>query len=123
MDASFPVLRQHSDSDAESSSSLLGKRSYSKCVLLQEAFNATSRPEDLKTQEYLDLCYFIMRDASPEHNGILLRGNSLIEDKALSLLHSYEMNHDLATYHILNAEEMAIPILRQKYLQLFKEEP
>ena len=54
--------------------------------------------------EYLDLCKFIMRDANPDCNGILLRGSSMIEDKALKFLTDYDFNYDLATFHILNAE-------------------
>lgn len=64
-----------------------------------------------------------MRDAQPDCNGMLLRGNSLVEEKALRLLRSYNMNHELASYHILNAEEMAIPELRDQYLDLFNREP
>ncbi len=60
--------------------------------------------DELKTNEYLDLCRFLMRESSPECNGMLLRGSSMIEDKALQLLRSYNFNFELASFHILNAE-------------------
>jgi len=53
-----------------------------------------------------------MQDASQSLNGLLLRGSSTYETKALSLLHSYDNNFDLAKFHIMNAEQMAIPQLK-----------
>ena len=53
-----------------------------------------------------------MKDAASDCNGILLRGSQMIEEKALQLLASYSYNYELATYHILNAEQMAIPVLK-----------
>jgi hypothetical protein len=64
-----------------------------------------------------------MRDSTPDLNGLLLRGSSVSEDKALQLLNNYNYNYDLATFHILNAEQMMIPVLKQKYLELFEQEP
>ena len=136
----WPRLRSphsaSSQSSQQSEGSKLGKPSLGKPSLGKRPHRArlvsaacldgdlSENPEnDTKTKEYLDLCYFVMRDAQPECNGMLLRGNSLVEEKALKMLELYNMNHELASYHILNAEEMAIPELREQYLDLFRREP
>ena len=84
---------------------------------------STCDADEQKRTDYLELCRFIMRDANPECNGILIRGSSMFEEKALELLYTYNFNYDLAVFHILHAEQMAIPILKTKYLELFSEEP
>jgi hypothetical protein len=62
--------------------------------------------------EYLEFCNFVMQDASQSLNGLLLRGSSTYEARALSLLQSYANNFELAKFHIMNAEQMAIPQLK-----------
>jgi hypothetical protein len=64
-----------------------------------------------------------MHDSLSDCNGLLLRGSHILQEKALRLLKSYDYNCELAIFHILNAEQMAIPQLRQKYIELFTSEP
>lgn len=115
VDDDFPRLKQYEPSPEQPA---LGKRLHH-----EQSLVSTCDLDETKTQDYLDLCKFVMRDASPDCNGILLRGSSLLEEKSLHLLRSYDFNYELATFHILNAEQMAIPVLEQKYLALFTEEP
>ena len=64
-----------------------------------------------------------MQDASQSQNGLLLRGSSTYESQALSLLQSYANNFELAKFHIMNAEQMAIPHLKCQYVELFTQNP
>jgi hypothetical protein len=61
--------------DIPANNQILGKRLY-KMV-------SSCESDDLKTTEFLELCQFVMRDANPECNGIMLRGNSMLEEKAM----------------------------------------
>ena len=67
----------------------------------KQVFDARASPE---MGEYLDFCLFVMHDASPGCNGLLLRGAPVFEDKAILLLSRYDYNFDLAKFHVLNAE-------------------
>ena len=113
MDSKWPPL-QKLDSPQRS---ILGKRS-----LTERLVSSCDYDED-RMNAYLDLCQFVMRDAAPACNGLLLRGSSLYEENAIKLLNQYAFNFDLAIFHILNAEEMAIPAIKTRYLQLFEESP
>jgi len=113
VDSRWPPL-QKLDSPQRS---ILGKRS------LTERLVSSCDYDEERMNAYLDLCQFVMRDAAPECNGLLLRGSSLYEENAIKLLNQYAFNFDLAIFHILNAEEMAIPAIKTRYLQLFEESP
>ena len=55
--------------------------------------------EDLR--EYLDLCHFVMQEANSNLNGMLLRGSSLYEEKAMKILAEHNFNYDMAKFSIL----------------------
>ena len=70
-------------------------------------------------EDFLEFCQFVMKEASSNCNGILLRGSTTFEHNAWRLLRLCNYNYNLAKFWILNAEEMAIPSLRDQYIAVF----
>ena len=69
-------------------------------------FNADTAGEEMR--EYLDLCSFVMSDASPHCQGLLLRGSSQFNERAIKLLAEHGEDYDLATLHILFPTQMLV---------------
>ena len=74
--------------------------------------------EELK--EYLDLCDFVMREASSNLNGMLLRGSSLYQEKAMKILAEHNFNYDMAKFSILYPTVLLIPERKKKFDQLVR---
>lgn len=60
-------------------------------------------------QEYLELCDFIMREASSNLNGMLLRGSSQYQEKAMNILTQHNYNYDMAKFSILYPTVLLLP--------------
>lgn len=73
-------------------------------------------------QEYLQLCNFVMRDASPHFSGLLLRGSSQYNERAIKLLADHNYDFDVAKLHILYPTQMMIPETRLNFEELMLNE-
>ncbi len=63
-----------------------------------------------------------MRETLSSCSGLWLKGSLVgYEERALTLLHSYNYNYDLAKFHILFPSVMAIPEKRQEILHSLNE--
>ena len=79
---------------------------------------STEESEELK--EYLDLCNFVMREASSNLNGMLLRGSSQYPEKAMKILADHNYNYDMAKFSILYPTVLLIPERKRKFEQMVK---
>ena len=77
--------------------------------------------EELK--EYLELCDFIMHEASSNLNGMLLRGSSQYQEKAMNILTAHDYNYDMAKFSILYPTVLLIPEQRIKFYKAIDEDP
>ena len=83
-------------------------------TLLFEAANEAS--EELK--EYLDLCDFVMREASSNLNGMLLRGSSQYPEKAMKILADHNYNFDMAKFSILYPTVLLVPERKRRFEEM-----
>ena len=59
-----------------------------------------------------------MREASSNHNGMLLRGSSLYQEKAMKLLADHNHNYDMAKFAILYPTVLLIPERKKRFDEL-----
>lgn len=79
---------------------------------------STAESEELK--EYLDLCNFVMREASSNLNGMLLRGSSQYPEKAMKILADHNYNFDMAKFSILYPTVLLIPERKRRFQEMVK---
>lgn len=77
---------------------------------------------DREMEEYLDLCAFVMSDATPQCHGLLLRGSSQFLDRAIKLLADLKGDYDLAKLHILYPAQMMIADTRIAMEEMVRNE-
>ena len=63
-----------------------------------------------------------MREASSNLNGMLLRGSSLYQEKAMQILTQHNYNYDMAKFSILYPTVLLIPESRKKFLKAIQED-
>ena len=73
-------------------------------------------------EDYLELCDFVMREASSSCNGLLLRGSSLYHERAIKLLVEYNYNYELAKFHVMNPSLMILPEKRIYFERMLAED-
>jgi hypothetical protein len=64
-----------------------------------------------------------MQDALPNLNGLLLRGTSLYEEKALKVLAENDYNYEWAKFAILNPTVACMPERRARFEKACKDDP
>lgn len=77
---------------------------------------------DSRLEEYLDLCRFVMNDASAHCRGLFLRGSSLYYERAIKLLSGLNYDYELAKLHILFPTRMMIPETRSALEEMVREQ-
>jgi hypothetical protein len=63
--------------------------------------------QDKQIEDYLDLCNFVMNEAATECRGLLLRGTSQYNDRAIRLLAEQNNDFERAKLHVLFPLQMA----------------
>jgi len=78
--------------------------------------------DSAELREYLDLCDFVMREASQNLNGMLLRGSSQYQEKAMNILTQFNFDYDMAKFSILYPTVLLLPETRHRFLKAIKED-
>ena len=64
-----------------------------------------------------------MQEANSHLKGVLLRGSSLYEEKAMKILAEYDYDYDMAKFSVLYPTVMIMPHRKKKFLDAIKEDP
>ena len=63
-----------------------------------------------------------MREASSNLNGMLMRGSSQYQEKAMQILTQHNYDYDMAKFSILYPTILLIPETRAKFLNAIKQD-
>ena len=63
-----------------------------------------------------------MQEANSHLNGMLLRGSSLYEEKAMKVLAEHNFNYDMAKFAILYPTVLLIPDRKRRFEEAMKED-